>query len=206
MCNCKDNTGYIIFDPSVQEDEPVVFHLYSENNLWYHTEAPKSPVIATMGISPQINSMSNAAQYELWHQGLLHPGTNIIQNIHKHVHGIPKLRGNNFWKCASCMSGKCEKSYHMQTKQNPATGTQLRHIQSTDHQDKDDIYMPLALAGQHFHFDFGVMRTKHYREEDNDGRTQTSIDGKNAYLLVIERKTRYMWVYVSASKEPVDIY
>lgn len=46
------------------------------------------------------------------------------------------------------------------------------------------------------------MTTKEYKQEDAEGCLQTSTDGKNAYLLVIDRRTCYMWVYVSSSKPP----
>ena len=60
----------------------------------------------------------------------------------------------------------------------------------------EDIHLPNALPGQHFHFDSGFVRSKTFQWKDKDGRTQTSIDGKNGHLLAIDRKTRYMWVYI----------
>ena len=33
-----------------------------------------------------------------------------------------------------------------------------------------DIHMPKALPGQHFHFDFGFMRSKAYQQKDEQGR------------------------------------
>ena len=193
VCDIHNNTGYLIFDPIHNSQDTWVFNLKADNNLWYHQEEPISRG-TTCNPTPSINKLSTAANYELWHQRLCHPGPNIMQTIHKHSKGVPQLRGNSFWKCASCMMGKCDKSYHVK---HPAKKLQSLLTDTTSKEEEDDIYMPSALPGQHFHFDFGFMRTKHYQQEDQDGRTQTSIDGKNAYLLVIDRKTRYMWVYVN---------
>jgi transposase InsO family protein len=58
------------------------------------------------------------------------------------------------------------------------------------------------LPGQHFHADFGFIRGTAFDYKDKDERTQTSIDGKNSYLLLVDRCTRYHWVFVSSSKQP----
>ena len=148
--------------------------------------------------------MSQAASYELWHQRLCHPGNNVMQNIHKHTTGVPILKGNTFWKCPSCMQGKCDKSYHLKSapSKKPPKVPIHQTLAQLHNNPEDDFYIPNALPGQHFHFDFGFMHTKHYQHEDAEGTTQTSIDGKNAYLLVIDRSTRYIWVYVTSSKQP----
>lgn len=45
------------------------------------------------------------------------------------------------------------------------------------------------------------------KSKNVQGRTQTSIDGKNVYLLVIDGKRQYMWVYVISSKQlPINFY
>ena len=103
------------------------------------------------------------------------------------------------------MTSKCHKSYH--TTQ-PKASTKSMKITLQDllyeplDKDEDGIVIPNSLPGQHFHCDFGFMRSKEYKFKDEDGKLQTSIDGKNAYLLIIDRCTMYMWVFVSKSKEP----
>lgn len=97
--------------------------------------------------------MSQAASYELWHQRLCHPGTNIMQNIHKHSKGVPILKGNTFWKCPSCLQGKCDKSYHIKS----TPSKRPAHVPLQSLKEENDFYLPNALPGQHFHFHFGFM-------------------------------------------------
>ena len=56
--------------------------------------------------------------------------------------------------------------------------------------------------GQHFHMDFGFVSSNKYQIRTTDGRNVTSIDGKRAYLLVVDRASRYMWTYITDTKEP----
>lgn len=199
VCDFHNNTGYLIFESSLTNQEDIIFKLYARNNLWYHQTTPITSTTSTD--TNTINKMSTAASYELWHQRLMHPGTNVMQTVHKHVKGVPKLNGNSFYKCMSCMTGKCEKSYHtVSTKKKQSILGQMLHPSKED--SIDDIHVPGSSPGQHFHFDFGFMRTKEFRQEDAEGNLQTSIDGKNAYLLVVDRATRYMWIYVSKNKRP----
>ena len=203
ICNCHTNTGYLIFDSVNGESDDVTFALTSTNNLWYHRDKVQLPSDSNNENEKKINKLSTAASYELWHQRLCHPGKDTMQHMHKCTTGIGPLRGNSFWKCPSCMIGKCTRSSHVPTK-SPAKVPfkySLKEELAKDEQ-IDDLIIKNSLPGQHFHFDFGFMRTKHFRQEDDDGRTQTSIDGKNAYLLIVDRKTRFMWIYVSSSKQP----
>ena len=71
------------------------------NDLWYHDK------LSLQQHQPTNNRMlNNSANYELWHQRLIHPGMNTMDNMHKHALGIPKLKGNAFYACPSCMPEK----------------------------------------------------------------------------------------------------
>ena len=184
------------------------------NNLWYHdadmdgnlpyimnTESTESNSISynqtssashlqpsDTKLKPTVNKLSYADEYELWHQRLAHPGVNVMSTIHQHALNIPKLNGNSFWKCPSCMACKSTKSYHIRDR--PSTKKKVTLDDLLAPKEFDDIlHLPSALPGQHFHFDFGFVRSKTFQWKDKDGRTQTSIDGKNAYLLAIDRRT-----------------
>jgi hypothetical protein len=61
---------------------------------------------------------------------------------------------------------------------------------------------PKILPGQHFLMDFGFVRGKEYNIKSEDGKTMTSIDGKNSYLSIIDKATRFMWVFPTSSKTP----
>ena len=52
-----------------------------------------------------------------------------------------------------------------------------------------------CLPGQHYHIDFGFMKGSGYCHKDEEGPTITSIDGYRSYFIVIDRCTRYMWVF-----------
>jgi len=70
----------------------------------------------------------------------------------------------------------------------------------------DDLYMPNSLPGQHFHMDFGFVRGSNYTVKTEDGPTVTSIDGYNSYLIIVDRATRYIWLFLTKSKHPpIDI-
>ena len=212
VCDCANGKGYLQFD-SVDESVPsTILPLFSTNNLWYHHKTEPSELTTSSHqneptTNRTINKLTKAASFELWHQRLCHPGNNIMASIHNHAIGIPKLNGNSFWKCPSCMESKCQKTYHtksskslQQKKWKKATLQELLYEEPEEKE--DDMYIPGAVPGQHFHCDFGFMRSKSYQQKDEEGKMQTSIDGKRAYLLIIDRCTRYMWVYIANSKRP----
>ena len=69
----------------------------------------------------------------------------------------------------------------------------------------DEIHLPDAEPGQHFHANFGFVRGSEFSLKLDDRKTITSIDGKNSYLLVADRATHMIWVNVSNSKKaPVN--
>ncbi len=61
---------------------------------------------------------------------------------------------------------------------------------------------PTLIPGQHFAMDFGFVRGSSYNIKTEKGTTVTSLDGMNSYLSIIDRATRYMWVFPSKSKIP----
>ena len=66
----------------------------------------------------------------------------------------------------------------------------------------DDLYKPGSEPGQHFHMDFGFVRGGDYCNKTKSNKTVTSKDNKRAYLIVVDRSSRYTWVYLTASKLP----
>ena len=188
--NCDTGLGTLrlLYHNGVQLDE---FPLQKHNDLWYHSGfSPTSDVLSS---PPKINLLSNAASFELWHQRLAHPGQNTMQIVHQHVLGVPKLRGNAFYKCPSCMSAKMSKR--------PIGKPQLGKHPTTKSTPVPVTPIPTFL-GQHWHMDFGFMRGTAYMTKDDSGKTITSVDGYNSYLLIIERKSRFIWIFLSGSKIP----
>lgn len=118
--NINTHQGQLQF---VNGDNDTVFGLQMSetNGLCYHSQqdTPSFPTSFSVN-SIQVNALSDAAKYELWHQRLGHCGSWAMATAHKHVLGIPKLRGNSFYKCASCMNGKlCTKRSNVKRNRTP---------------------------------------------------------------------------------------
>ena len=87
------------------------FDMNIENWLWYAYEKYNSQISETIKKSKHrpyevVRRLSKAAEYELWHQRLGHPGQKTMEMIHTKVQGVPKLKGNAFYKCASYFNGR----------------------------------------------------------------------------------------------------
>jgi deoxyuridine 5'-triphosphate nucleotidohydrolase len=119
--NVKTHEGQLKF---VNHDNDSVFDITmtETNGLWYHSARPISSHEHLTAQSICVNALSDAAKFELWHQRLGHCGSWAMENAHKHVIGVPKLRGNSFYKCASCMNGKlCTKRSNVKRNRNLGT-------------------------------------------------------------------------------------
>ena len=69
----------------------------------------------------------------------------------------------------------------------------------------DDLHLPDALPGQHFHIDFEFVRGSDFKVptgQKGEGPTLTSIDAKNSYCIIVDRATRYIWVHLDNTKQP----
>ena len=177
----------------------ITFSTYMSNDLWYHDKG-------TIGSksTPKINRMSNAAQYELWHQRLGHPGKTTMECMHHHSIGIPSLKGNTFYGCPTCMPEKLSikrKFGKNRTKTKLSNNAMELAKTVTPIEDTNDFYLPDAATGQHFHMDFGFVRGKEYNQK-RGAKTITSIDGKNAYLIIVDRATRLQWAFTTDNKRP----
>ena len=195
-CDCDNREGTLKLVG--RDNIPTLsFKIYCHNDLWYHDNDSVGD-----NTSPTINHLSNAATYELWHQRTAHAGLNTLETLHKHVNGVPALKGNAFYRCPSCMSGK------LCTKRSIGKPTTSKGAKSQQHKSLPVPPKPTTtnkenlLPGQHFAMDFGFVRGSDYHHKTSDGSTVTSIDGMNSYLSIIDRATRYMWVFVTKSKSP----
>ena len=193
-CDCDNKEGTLKLVG--RNNIPTLsFKIYCHNDLWYHDQSS----VGNTSL-PTINHLSNAASYELWHQRTAHAGINTLETLHKHVQGVPALKGNAFYRCPSCMSGKlCTKrSIGKPTTSKGATSQQYRTNPNPINPPKEEKMQP----GQHFAMDFGFVRSSDYHHKTSEGNTVTSIDGMNSYLSIIDRATRYMWVFVTKTKTP----
>jgi hypothetical protein len=205
------NTGYIEFsNPSTEL--LTIFPLTNKNGLWYYStpyyqdiNQQKEPDV------PIINRISTSTLYELYHARLGHPGERVMKSIHKHVTGIPQLRKPDLYKCGTCMLVNATKraisskevdkkitkeNLSVQSKLDPVPTSQQRSINTSKDQQQN------IVPGQRFHMDMGFVRGTQYSTKDVDGNIVTSIDGFNSYLSIVDRATRYTWVFLSKSKHP----
>ena len=196
--NCNNNNGYItlISRNGINVNIPIT----SSNDLWYHTTLSLQPPRQ----QPVIHCSSNATKHELWHQRLVYPVSKVMEAIHNHTKGIPKLCDNPFYRCPSCMSGKlCIKQLIGKQSANTTLGT--TGMSKEDHHNKDntdDLYKPNCQPGQHFHMDFGFVCGEDYDAKNKDNKTVTSKDVKRAYLIIVDQSSYYTWVYLTLSKTP----
>jgi transposase InsO family protein len=122
--------------------------------------------------------------------------------IHKYIRDVPQLKGNAFYLCQSCVYGK-----QVRRAMRAAHKTINQTIDGTDNIDWLDLNSPVTQdtplqAGEMYHMDFGFPRGQKFSSKDDQGRLITSIDGHRAYLLIIDRKTRYIWVALTKNKLP----
>ena len=149
--NCDSNEGNIKL-LGRNNHENFTLKLMCKNDLWYHVTPSNTPTDKA-----QINRLSSAAMYELWHQRTAHAGQTTQQYLHKHAKGVPSLKGNPFHKCTSCMQGK------LCTKRNIGTRNK-KHQQvtvDTTQSEETEHDVPMGEPGQHFHMDFGFIRGRH---------------------------------------------
>lgn len=181
--------GYIQFHR--RTGSTLTYPLRTDNGLWYtDNHGCAMADYQNTATTPTVRKLTNAALCELMHQCLGHPGECIMKTIPHHMEDISPLKGNSFYKCASCLHGKMRQRAH--TSQS-ATYT----VSNTEEGSHNDIQ-----CGQHFQMDYGFMKGTGFCNKDGDGKTITSIDGYRAYCLIIDRKSRYTWIFLTKTKNP----
>ena len=160
--------------------------------------------------------MNIACYNNIWHGRFGHAGNAILSQIHKHVKGVEKpIRFTPLFKCASCLPNKMCKQPHHRTgkpkvrKQRSTVHEKLcqaieKTIQKMSEDDPEGTEDTIidGYAGQHFHMDFGFVRGSGYSIKQENKPTVTSIDGFSSYLIIVDRVTRYLWVFLTTSKSP----
>jgi hypothetical protein len=56
--------------------------------------------------------------------------------------------------------------------------------------------------GQHLHMDFSFLQGSAFAAKTKDGQLITSIDGFRSYLIIVDRATRYKWVFLTTTRNP----
>jgi len=187
-CDLDTHTGWIKLYPRVHSLPPIVYTLHNSNNLWYHEGITHREDYNPPQPQPRIRRLNAPAQYELYHQRLGHPGERIMSIAHLHIEQLPQLRGVPFYKCASCAHAKLRRCHHESGNHN--TTHPNANTPETQH------------CGQRFSIGFGFMKGSGYSTTDKDGHTITSIDEYRAYLIIVDRHSRFTWTFLTKSKAP----
>ena len=149
---------------------------------------PKSTPIGMQadGNNPTVKITKSMEQLELWHQRMGHPAPRALNQTQRVVEGIPTLpQATSLFKCPFCDMAKLRKSN--------------RHKESLR-----EVFIP----GTSFHMDLGFIRGPSNLEEvvQHGATPQKTITksraGYEAYLLIIDAATRYIWVFLLKGKHP----
>lgn len=107
-----------------------------------------------------------------------------MSKVHEHIVGVPKLKKNKLYSCATCMSTKFKKVHIGPTKTITKVATKTAHSE----------------PGQHLHLDFGFVCGSDWTKKDNDGRLV--MDGFRSYCLIINRAMQYIGIVLTKRKTP----
>jgi len=137
-----------------------------------------------------------------------HPGTTTMTTLHMHVDGVPKLKPHPLYKCETCLRVKATKraTTTAAVQQALQAVTTSKHAVQPDptgdlHNPVMDVEPP-CLPGEQFHMDMGFVRGTQFSYRDTNGMLVTSLDGFNSYLIIVDKATRYTWVFLARSKHP----
>jgi hypothetical protein len=103
--HCTTSQGHVTFYRTDGTNH-TTYPLTMRNGLWYH-DAPNPPTEDPLSQAPTstahmvVHRLNNQCQFELWHNRLVHGCKQKVLAAHKHIKGVPKLKGNPFFQCAS---------------------------------------------------------------------------------------------------------
>jgi len=120
---------------------------------------------------------------EVWSARFGFPSEDVCVTTTKHVTGVPSLCFHPFHRL--------EFKDQAGIKRQPATRTE-----HTEH---------VSVPRKCFNMDFGFMRASaedYTRPDKEKDRIVESFDGFNCYLIIVDEASRFVWVFLSASKEP----
>ena len=180
----------------------ISYPITLRNGLWFHEYNP------SLTSTPKVGRLNDACMSNIWHGRLAHAGEDTIDEIHKHVLGIDRpLKRNPLYKCGSCLPNKISKASHKRKTKYRRKTKNLEPILAPhtiaihDPANQDDG-IAQSVARQHFHMDFGFVRGSKYSVKQENAPTITSVDGYNSYLIIVNRVTRYVWIFLTSFKSP----
>ena len=152
-----------------------------------------SATIAVIHNQQTKNTEKDVANFEMWHQRLAHCLEKRLRQTQKLVDGIPAFHGSTLPAAVTCRTCDIVK---------------LRKAPRGKTSDDSDT----LVKGQVFQMDIGFIRGPMNleevlaRTEDLATKVIASRQGYVCYLLIVGRKTRYMWPFPLKSKSvPPDL-
>lgn len=158
----------------------IKYPTFMKNNLWYHYLFQPSTHNTTVP-----------------HQ----PRSVVHANFARNTIGVPNLKPNKFYSCTACMSCKF-RNRHISRLPDTQPSINTSISQPTKNQNDIPSSFDNVNPGQHLHMDYGFVCGSDWSAKTNDGKLVTSIDKYRAHLLVIDKSTRYIWIYLTRNKTP----
>ena len=127
-----------------------------------------------------VQKVTGSTLHNLWHHHLCHIGKFATDNVDKLADSVPCLLARNpFFSCQNCSDGKTTTKNKVYSK---------------------DPNRATKICGR-FIMDYGFVRGNDTIKSE-DGLLITSKDGYNYYLMIINKYSRYMWLFLFANKTP----
>jgi dUTP pyrophosphatase len=215
--HCATGQGHVTFYRS-EGTNHTTYPLFMRNGLWYHDAPTFQHDADSTGTSMPtahmiIHRLNGQCLFELWHHRLTHSCKQKVLSAHKHIKGVPKLKGNPFYQCPSCNHAKPRRR-SADSPKTPLRATIPPTVTITNLSDELDYLdlvspeteFPDLQICQMFYMDFGFPRGKTFHIKDEYGRLITSLDGYRAYFLIIDRKSRYIWIMLAKTKKPPILF
>ena len=148
---------------------------------------PATTINVTTATTSADRMAREVLKYELWHQRMGHAPLSRLIRTSPHVQGLPNISPTqvpSFVTCRACEIAKLKKA----PRGNPTA-------------DPVDLQ-----TGQYFHMDLGFIRGPANLQAvvDREAEAQPKIihsrQGYTCYLLIVDRKLRYMWVFPLRSR------
>ena len=162
----------------------MAFPTYMEGKLWHHYARHSAPSPA----KPTVRRLSSQTEYELWHHRLVHTKSTCLCNMNKYNRGIVKFKEPDFlWFFLYVVNIKTDTSAPFNYKRR-----------------KTSLAKERVHSEQHLHVDYGFVRGSAFKSKDAQGRPVTIIDSFWFYLIIADRGTRYKWLFLIKTKDPLN--
>jgi len=176
MADCETGTGNLRFYKSNKITIATV-PLVMRDRLWYLEQDIFSTLYRskiTTASNTFVHPVTGSTLHNLWYHSLYHAGQFVTNNIDKVVDGVPSLRKRKpFCSCHDCSSGKMTKN--------------IRSYNRNSEQ--------ANIPGGRFSMDYRFIRGKN-TVKNEQGPLIALKKGYNCYLLIADKFSRHLWIFL----------